>query len=75
MNFSDYINQNPVQKLSIGSVLIDNTDYSIICTYADLTLITLHHFNFQYVIKKGCKNLFTMDNEGNPKNLTVFKIK
>ena len=76
MTFTEYINQEDPQKLGTGTVTIEPEDADSFYRSGDNIIVSINikGKQYEYIATPGNHVLRTMDGDGNPKKVTVFKI-
>jgi hypothetical protein len=76
MKFEEYIRQEQPKKQSIGSVEVSDFwltfHYPVIRIHSNLFYIVVSIGELSYILKSNSNVLWTMDNQGNPKSMSVF---
>lgn len=76
MKFEDYINQKDPKRLHIGAVNVSECwltfHYPVIRIHTNLLYMAVSLGKFSYILKSNSSILWTMDNDGNPKDASVF---
>lgn len=73
MTLQQYGQQQQIERLAAGSVLLQQGEFSISEEYAGFRNVYVNAYKYTYICKSDGL-LYSMDNEGHPKDASVFRV-
>lgn len=73
MTLQQYGQQQQIERLAAGSVLLQQGEFSISEEYAGFRNVYVNAYKYTYICKSDGL-LYSMDNEGQPKDASVFRV-
>ena len=78
MTLREYLDQPDPRKQALGSVILEPTDYQVLCFYGKFPvlceIIIYEGDSTTYVVDMDNRMVYTTDPDGNKKHLTVFRL-
>jgi len=73
MTLKQYGQQRQAERNAVGSVLLQQGEYTMSVEYAGFRNVYINEYKYTYICKPD-GILYSMDNEGYPKDASVFRV-